>query len=90
MPRVLDFEYPELSSTDLIREVLFVKTSQRMTPIGVLWFLISSIYLLLLNISALSLVIKFEILYLSTFYTTAMGILFIARLFLGYMLEYLE
>ncbi len=90
MTRIFDFDYPEMSSNDLIRELVFVKTNQRLMPIGVLWFLISSIYLLILNLCAFSLVMTFDILYLTKFYTIGMGIIFVSRLLLGYVLEYID
>lgn len=87
MTRIFDFDYPELTSSDLLRELVFVKTAQNQMAVGVLWFLVSAIYLLMLNLYAICLVLTFELIYLGKFYTIAMGILFMSRLLLGSILE---
>lgn len=89
MTRIFDFEYPEFKISDIIKDLFFVKTNDRLMAVGVLWFFVCTIYLLLLNLCAIGLILTFQIIYLCKFYTIGMSIIFMCRLLLGYILEYL-
>jgi hypothetical protein len=90
MTRIFDFEYPEFTTNDLFKEMIFVKTNKPLIAAGVLWFFVSTIYLLLLNLYAICLMFSFEIVYLAKFYTFGMGIIFMSRILVGYILENLD
>lgn len=87
MTRIFDFAYPEITTTDLIKELLFIKTDREQMSISVSWFIITAIYLLLMNVYSVYLLATFQVFSFVKIYTIMMGFIFICRLLLGYILE---
>jgi hypothetical protein len=87
MTRAFDFEVPDLSARDFIKELLCIKTRDRLS-ISIIWFLLSIFYLFIIHFYTFYLIASLKIVQSFVYYGTTMSVYFFSRIILGYILEW--
>ena len=90
MTRIFDFEIPDLSAINLIKELLCIKTRSRLFSLSVAWFFLSIFYLFTTHLYTIYLFLTLKILYSVVFYVTTISIYFFIRILLGYIVDWIE
>ncbi len=88
MTRAFDFEVPDLSVKEFIKDLLCIKTRDRLS-ISIVWFLLSIFYLFIVHFYTFYLVTSLKIVQTIVFYGSTMSVYVFSRIVLGYILEWI-
>ena len=88
MTRAFDFEVPDLSAKEFVKELLCIKTRDRGFYAAAAWFLLSIFYLFIIHFYTFYLIATLKIVQSIVYYGTTMSVYFFSRIILGYMIEW--
>ena len=90
MTRIFDFEIPDLSAINFIKELLFIKTRPRLFSLSVSWFFLSIFYIFIIHFYTIYLFLTLKFFYSIVFYVTTISLYFFIRILLGYLVDWIE
>jgi hypothetical protein len=90
MTRIFDFEIPDLSAINFIKELLFIKTRPKLFSLSVCWFFLSIFYLFIIHFYTIYLFLTLKFFYSIVFYVTTISLYFFIRILLGYVVDWIE
>jgi hypothetical protein len=88
MTRAFDFEVPDLSAKQFVKDLLFIKTRDSLFYVAATWFLLSIFYLFIVHFYTFYLFASLKLVQSVVYYVSTMSVYFFSRIILGYILEW--